>query len=131
MAQLFGKIFQQMYDSTVCEDWRAMVTFQQLIVLANEKGEVDMTPEAISRRTNIPLKDVILPGLKKLMENDKLSRSKDAGGARIVPLKRAGDDDREYGWSIPTFHHYTFIIAEEQKRKANAERQKKWRDKHK
>jgi len=65
------------------------------------------------------------------MENDKLSRSKDAGGARIVPLKRAGDDDREYGWSIPTFHHYTFIIAEEQKRKANAERQKKWRDKHK
>lgn len=131
MAQLFGKIFQQMYDSTVCEDWRAMVTFQQLIVLANEKGEVDMTPEAISRRTNIPLDDVILPGLKSLMKEDKRSRSKEAGGARIVPLKRDVDDEREYGWSIPTFHHYTFQIAEEQKRKANAERQRRWREKNK
>ncbi len=126
MAQLFGKIFQQMYDSTVCEDWRAMVTFQQLIVLANEKGEVDMTPEAISRRTNIPLEDIIRPGIESLLKGDRLSRSKDAGGARIIPLP-----DREYGWSIPTFHHYTFIIAEEQKRKANADRQKKWRDKQK
>ena len=124
MAQLFGKIFQQMYDSTVCEDWRAMVTFQQLIVLANEKGEIDMTPESIARRTNIPLKDVILPGLKKLQEKDKRSRSKQDNGARIVPL-----EGREYGWRIPTFHHYTFIIAEEQRKKANAARQAKWRDK--
>lgn len=126
MAQLFGKIFQQMYDSTVCEDWRAMITFQQLIVLANEKGEVDMTPEAISRRTNIPLEDIIRPGIESLLKGDRLSRSKDAGGARIVPLP-----DREYGWSIPTFHHYTFIIAEEQKKKANADRQRKWREKQK
>jgi len=103
-----------------------MVTFQQLIVLANEHGEVDMTPEAISRRTNIPLKDVILPGLKKLLEKDKRSRSKDEGGARIVPLP-----DREYGWSIPTFRHYTFMIAEEQRRKANAERQRRFRAKQK
>jgi hypothetical protein len=128
MAQLFGKIFQQMYDSTVCEDWRAMVTFQQLIVLANEKGEVDMTPEAISRRTNIPLEEVILPGLEKLLEKDKRSRSKQKDGRRIVPLKDAAHQDREYGWVIPTFNHYTFIIAEEQKRKANAERQRRYRE---
>lgn len=126
MAQkIFGKIFQQMYDSTVAEDWRAMVTFQQLIVLADKDGVVDMTPEAIARRTNIPLEEVILPGIKKLEQNDKTSRSKQAHGARLVRL----DEDRPWGWTIPTYEHYTFIIAQEQKREYNKQRMRRIRAK--
>jgi len=126
MAQkIFGKIFQQMYDSTVAEDWRAMVTFQQLIVLADKDGVVDMTPEAIARRTNIPLKDVILPGLKKLEMNDKTSRSRQSHGARIVRI----DEHRAWGWTIPTYEHYTFIISQEQKREYNRQRMRRIRAK--
>ena len=48
---MYGKIFEQIYDSSVCEDWQAMITFQQLIVLADADGVVDMTAKSISRRT--------------------------------------------------------------------------------
>jgi hypothetical protein len=123
--KVFGKIFQQMYDSSVCEDWRAMVTFQQLIVLADQSGVVDMTAESISRRTNIPLEDIILPGLQKLELNDKGSRSQKASGARIVRL----DEHRDWGWSIPTYEHYTFIISQEQKREYNKARMRRIRAK--
>ena len=54
---MYGKLFVQMYEGTLASKgpWEALVTFQQLIILANRHGEVDMTPDAISRRTTIPL----------------------------------------------------------------------------
>jgi hypothetical protein len=50
---MYGKLFSQMYDGTLATKgpWQALVTFQQLIILADKHGIVDMTPEAIGRRT--------------------------------------------------------------------------------
>ena len=47
-TKIFGKVFQQMYDSSVAIHWETMVVFQQFIVLADKNGIVDMTPLSIS-----------------------------------------------------------------------------------
>jgi len=35
-----------MYEGTLYGQWEAIITFQQLIVLATEDGIIDMTPPA-------------------------------------------------------------------------------------
>ena len=56
---MYGKIFESMYDGTLGEHWKALVTFQQLIVICDSNGDVDMTINAIHRRTSIP-KEILL-----------------------------------------------------------------------
>ena len=110
---MYGKLFAQMFDGTLATrgPWQALVTFQQLIVLANRHGEVDMTAEALSRRTTIPL-EIIEVGLERLMEPDPQSRSPDQQGRRIVPL----DAGREWGWRIVNYEHYRRIRSEDERR---------------
>lgn len=92
---MYGKIFEQIYNSTVCQDWKTLVVFQQCIILSDELGILDMTPEAISRRTNIPL-DIILHGLKELEKPDERSRSSKADGRRLERI----DSHRDWGWVV-------------------------------
>lgn len=110
---MYGKLFAQMYDGTLATKgpWQALVTFQQLIILANKNGEVDMTAEAIARRTTIPL-EIIQNGLQRLMEDDPESRSPDEAGRRIVLLS----DHRDWGWRIVNYDHYRKIRSEEERR---------------
>lgn len=110
---MYGKLFSQMYDGTLATKgpWQALVTFQQLIILANKDGEVDMTPEAIARRTTIPF-DVIETGILRLLEPDPQSRSPGEDGRRIVPLS----DNRGWGWRIVNYDHYRKIRSEEERR---------------
>jgi hypothetical protein len=110
---MYGKIFAQMYDGTLARKgpWQALVTFQQFIVLSNKRGEVDMTADAISRRTTLPL-EIIEEGIKHLLEPDSESRTPDLDGRRIVPLSEA----RPWGWRIVNYEHYNKIRSEEERR---------------
>ena len=94
---MYGKLFEQMYDGTLATKgpWEALVTFQQLIILADKDGNVDMTAEAISRRTTIPL-TIIQEGLRGLILPDPQSRTPTEDGKRITPLS----PDRDWGWHI-------------------------------
>ena len=58
-----------MYYGTLCGQWEAIITFQQMIVLSDDEGFVDMMPKAISARTSIPL-EIIEKGIK-ILENKK------------------------------------------------------------
>ena len=73
---MYGKLFDQMYEGTLSADWKAMVTFQQMIIIANEDGVIDITPPALARKTGIPL-EIIEHGIGKLEEPDKYSRTQD------------------------------------------------------
>lgn len=115
---MFGKLFEQIYDSSVADDWKVLVTWQQLIALADRHGVVDMTPEAIARRTNIPL-EIITHGLAKLVEPDPRSRSPEAEGRRIVRL----DEHREWGWRLVNHAYYRSLASAEEKRVADRDRQ--------
>ena len=83
---MYGKLFESMYDGTLGTKgpWQALVTFQQLIILADAEGCVDMTPEAIARRTTIPL-EIVLVGIEALEQPDSASRSPDADGQAHRP----------------------------------------------
>jgi hypothetical protein len=110
---MYGKLFASMYDGTLGTKgpWQALVTFQQLIILGDRKGVVDMTAEAIAKRTSIPL-DIIVTGLRALEQPDDDSRSKLAGGRRIVRL----DPDRSWGWQIVNHEHYRNLRTSDDRR---------------
>jgi hypothetical protein len=110
---MFGKLFEAMYDGTLATKgpWEALVTFQQLIILADKHGVVDMTPEAISRRTTVPSK-IIQKGIHALEQPDPDSRTPDEGGRRIVRLSRS----RPWGWRIVNYAKYRAIRSQEERR---------------
>jgi len=120
---MYGKIFESMYDGTLSADWRALVTFQQMIVLADSEGVIDYTPPALSRRTGIPL-DIIERGIERLEQPDPYSRSPEAEGRRIVRL----DEHRPWGWHIVNYDYYLGIARMSDKREKAKERKRKQRE---
>lgn len=110
---MYGKLFDQMYDGTLATKgpWQALVTFQQFIILADQHGVVDMTPETISRRTTIPL-EIIRTGIRALEKPDSASRTPAAEGRRILRLS----DSRNWGWRIVNYQHYRLIRSQDERR---------------
>jgi len=106
-----------MYEGTLCGHWEAIVTLQQLVIIADEDGIVDMTPPAISAKTSIPLK-IIETGLKVLSESDKYSRSTDHDGKRIILI----DETRPWGWLIVNYAYYRNLACRKDKKRKDRER---------
>jgi len=107
---MYAKIFEQIYDSSIAEDYQVRHVFMDLLVLADQTGVVDMTVEAVARRTNVPI-EIIRKSLLTLSTPDPDSRSKEEDGRRIVPL-----DDRGWGWQIVNFAGYHKIKNESARR---------------
>jgi len=114
---MYGKLFASMYDGTLYGNWKALVTFQQMIILADRTGIVDMTPQAMAARTSIPLK-IIQEGLAVLEAPDEFSRSPEAAGRRIERL----DATRPWGWRIVNYLHYRELASADEKRAKDRER---------
>lgn len=114
MSGGYVKIFESIYDGTLADNWQAMVTFQQLLILCDQNGIVDMTPGAIHRRTGIPL-DIITAGLSVLTAPDPQSRSPLEEGRRIVLL----DPARSWGWRLVNHAHYRALMSAADKREAD------------
>jgi uncharacterized phage protein (TIGR02220 family) len=98
---MYAKIFQSIYDGTLVEDWRALITFEQLLILSDADGIVDMTAHAIARRTGIPIEH-IEAGIRYLEQPDPNSRTETAEGRRIIRL----NEERSWGWQI--VNHSTY-----------------------
>lgn len=111
---MYGKIFDSMYEGTLYGHWEAIVTLQQLLVLCDSEGTIDITPQAISARTSIPL-EIITKGLQILSDPDPYSRTPGEDGKRIVPL----DDHRPWGWRIVNYLKYRNLKSREQKLEAD------------
>lgn len=122
---MYGKIFDSIYDGTLRANWKALVTFQQMIVLSDADGVVDMTPEAIHGRTGIPL-DIINEGIKHLSKPDPHSRTLDEDGCRIKLL----DDHRPWGWYLVNHHKYKSLQDSDTVREQNRIRKKRQRERH-
>ena len=125
---MFGKLFASMYDGTLATrgPWQALVTFQQMIVLCDRTGIVDMTADALSRRTTIPL-DIIKIGITALEQPDSESRSPELDGRRIVRLSGS----RDWGWQIVNHDKYRKIRSEDERREymANLMRERRANEK--
>lgn len=114
---MYGKLFSSMYEGTLYGQWQGIITLQQLVILADADGVVDMTPPAIASRTSIPL-EIIETGLEQLSQADKYSRSKADEGRRIVLL----DPDRPWGWQIVNYRYYRDLASREDKKRKDRER---------
>lgn len=110
---MFAKVFQSMYDGSLAQrgPWEALVTFQQLLILADRFGDVDIHPDVISRRTLIPI-EVITKGIEELAKPDPHSRDPSEEGRRIVPLSA----NRDWGWHIVNYTKYSQIRSAEERR---------------
>ncbi len=123
---MFAKVFSQIFDSSIAEDYNCRRMFMDLLVLADSDGVVDMTTDAIARRTNVPLEQVAMY-LEQLCQPDRASRSKLEEGKRLVLI----DSGREWGWKIVNYRHYRQIRDEEARRSyfRNAKKQQRKREK--
>ena len=121
---MFAKIFSQIFDSSIVEFPEVRVTFMDMLILSDSNGVVDMTHEAIARRTNRPIA-TILTTIAVLESPDARSRTPDADGRRIKRL----DDHRDWGWVIINYDHFRKIASEEQRRAKSLARVQKHRDK--
>src|SRR5215471_21628953 len=119
---MFAKVFGQIFDSSIAEDYNCRRMFMDLLVLADQTGAVDMTHEAISRRTNVPIEEV-RKYIVALCQPDQTSRSKLEDGKRLVPL----DANRDWGWLVVNYSHYRKIKDEEARRAYFRDSQRKYR----
>jgi hypothetical protein len=120
---MYGKLFASMYDGTLATHgpWQALVTFQQLVILADPEGVVDMTVESVARRTTIPL-EIIEVGICSLEEPDPASRTPTEEGRRIVRLS----ESRPWGWRIVNYGFYRNIRNEIERRNKRREYHKEY-----
>jgi hypothetical protein len=121
---MFAKVFGQIFDSSIAEDYNCRRMFIDLLVLADSSGAVDMTLEAIARRTNVPIEEVE-KYIKELCQPDRKSRSKLHEGKRLIPL----DCARDWGWKIVNYVHYRKIRDEEARRTYFRDAQRDYRKK--
>jgi hypothetical protein len=121
---LYGKVFLSMYKGTLYGHWEAIITMQQLIVLADADGIVDMTPQAIVAQTSIPM-DIIEKGLQKLSEPDPYSRTPGEDGKRIILI----DEHRPWGWQLVNYAKYKHLKDSNEVREQTRERVRRHREK--
>lgn len=111
---MFAKIFAQILDSTIAENYNNRHVFMDLLVLADIDGCVNATAEAIARKTNAPL-DVVVRAIEFLSQPDEHSQNKECEGRRLVPIQ----EGRNWGWRIVSYAKYRAIRDSEQKREYN------------
>ena len=108
---MYGKLFASMFSGSLHGHWQAIVTFQQMIILADKDGTVEVTPTALSAITSIPL-DIIEQGISVLEAPDANSRTPDEDGRRIIRI----NPERPWGWHITNYAHYRAIRTAEDRR---------------
>jgi hypothetical protein len=108
---MYAKVFAQIYDSSIAEDYLVRWVFTDLLVLADKEGIVDMTIAAIARRTNVP-QEIVGSAIGKLIQPDESSRSHAEDGRRLVLL----DPLRSWGWQIVNYKTYAAIRNEDGRR---------------
>lgn len=120
---MFAKIFSQIFDSSIADNCTHRHIFMDFLVLADSDGVVDMTLEAISRRTNVPLGQ-IEEAVAAFCEPDPRSNTPDEEGRRLLPVDRK----KPWGWQIVNYHHYRAIRDEEARREYHREYRRKERE---
>lgn len=119
--QLYARVFTQILDSSLAENWQTRHVFEDILKLADD-GVVDMTRQAISRRTNVPL-DVVNAAIGELESPDPASRDAAEQGRRLLRM----DQHRDWGWLIVNWEKYEAIKSTADQREQARERKRRQR----
>lgn len=110
---MYAKVFEQIFDSSIAEDYEVRHVFMDLLAMADLNGVVDKTLGAVARRTNVP-REIVERAIAELCKPEPESRTKVEGGRRLVLL----DEHRDWGWRIVNYEFYRGIQNEEERRNA-------------
>ncbi len=121
---LYAKVFTQIFDSSIADDYHVRLVFTDFLTLATSDGVVDMTHESISARTRVPL-EIVRRAIEQLESPDNRSRSPDYNGARIIKL----DGHRDWGWIIVNYQKYRNIKNEDKRKEQVREAVRRHREK--
>lgn len=108
---MYAKVFTQILDSSIAENYQVRHVFEDLLKLCDMNGVVDMTHESIARRLNVPL-DMVVKCITELEKPDPSSRTQDHEGKRLARI----DEHRDWGWIIVNHAYYRNLASDEQRR---------------
>lgn len=123
---MFYKSYEQQFDSSIAHDPVMRSVFNDMCALADQRGIVDMTYQAIAARTRWPIETVVSK-IGDLMKPDPESRSKKCEGARLVLL----DGTRSWGWRVVNYTEYRKRRDSESRQTQNRDAQRRWRERQK
>lgn len=123
---MFVKIFEQIHDSSVASDYLQRLVFMDFLIMADRDGVVNKTPDAIARRTNVPI-EIVQAQIAKLCAPDPISNTPDHEGRRLMPLS----PDKPWGWVIVNYRLYRNIKSSDELRAKTRERVARWRENQK
>ncbi|HEX4840867.1 MAG TPA: hypothetical protein VFV60_01750 [bacterium] len=127
---MYTRVFQSILDSSlncshvpISARWLWLV----MLLLADEDrtGIVDMPVERLAAQANLSLEDT-RTALAVLMAPDPTSRSDEAEGRRLLPIR-----DSERGWELVNYSKYREIADAENRRASNRARVAEFRAKKK
>lgn len=110
----FGKIYRDIYGSSLAEDYLARLVFMDMVVLSDEDGLCNYTAKRLAGTTNVPL-EVIKEAIEVLEAPDPESNTPDDDGRRIIRL----GNGKGRGWKvINKAKYYSLHITEKDREKA-------------
>ena len=121
---MYAKVFTQIFDSSIAENYKVRHVFEDLLKLADKEGNVNMTVEAVARRTNVPLEEVRFGIEQCMLPEEEMSQSKDCEGRRLILL----DPARPWGWHIVNYQKYRDLQDGETLRANWRESKKRYRE---
>jgi hypothetical protein len=123
----YTPVFDTVFNGTLCGKWPALPVWLTILPLADWRGHIDLTPQAISLRTGWPM-ELLMQGLHELCAPDPQSRSREHEGRRLVPI----DSDRGWGWRVVNIQLYRDKASQMSQINdgRNAEKVKRYKERH-
>lgn len=113
---MYAKVFASLWDGTLAEPYSRWAVFVFMLAHADADGNLDMTLEAIARRSCVPLEEV-RTAIGHLEAPDPASRSPEEEGRRLVRI----DSHREWGWHIVNYPKYRGLRDLDERRRQTRE----------
>lgn len=120
--------FNCLYTGSLHGRWPTAAVWASLLPLADARGQIDMSFQAISSMTGWPI-DLLRQGIDELERPDPDSRSQAEEGRRLVRL----DPSRSWGWRLVNHTLYRERARDKQRTEdgRNAAKTRNWREKQK
>lgn len=101
MSSGYVPVFSSIFTGTLCGKYPDTAAWMFLLALADKNGVVDMTPQAISALTGMPVDDLV-QCIARFEQPDAYSRSTAEEGRRLVRI----DPNRPWGWRVVNHGKY-------------------------
>lgn len=123
----YTPVFDTVFDGTLCGKWPALPVWLTILPLADWRGHIDITPQAIVARTGWPI-ELLMQGIEELMRPDPQSRSRDEDGRRLALI----DPNRSWGWRVVNIQKYRSKASGQDQIAdgRNAEKVRRYKERH-